>query len=131
MILDTSYLISLFSGERRAFEKGIELTQDDEIQYLPVPVVQELEYGVAMTGSTEEQRNVRNACRLYPPIDLNRETARRAGELLATADTDAGGDAGIDNIDAQVAAIADLLDDAVLTDNVADFERLGVAVESY
>ena len=33
--------------------------------------------------------------------------------------------------DGYIAAMADVLDDAVLTDNVEDFEALGVPVETY
>lgn len=38
---------------------------------------------------------------------------------------------GVDTNDAYIAAMADVLDDAVLTDNVEDFEVLGVPVEAY
>lgn len=59
--------------------------------------------------------------------------ARRAGQLLARADTKAGGpgESGIDDIDPMIAAVADQLGDSVLTDNVEDFEKLGVGIETY
>jgi predicted nucleic acid-binding protein len=47
------------------------------------------------------------------------------------ADDRAGGNAGDGTNDVYIAAIADVLDDAVLTDNVGDFEVLGVSVETY
>lgn len=34
-------------------------------------------------------------------------------------------------MDSMIAAVADVYDEPVLTDNVSDFERLGVAVETY
>lgn len=134
MILDTSYLLALGEGDPAAFDRGVELAESGDVQWLPVPVVQELAYGLAYTGSEEERRRARNVCRLYPTVDVTEATARRAGALLARADLDHGGEvgaAGVDSIDPQVAAVADLLDDAVLTGNVRDFERLGVPVEPF
>lgn len=134
MILDTAFLVALGRGDEGAFSTGVALAETNEIQWLPVPVIQELMYGVEFTGDEEEQRRARNVCRLYPPVSINPELARRAGQLLAQADLAAGGEvgaAGIGSIDAQVAAVADLFDDAVLTDNVGDFQKLGVAVETY
>lgn len=134
MILDTAFLVALGRGDEGAFSTGVALAETDEIQWLPVPVIQELEYGVAFTGDEEEQRRARNVCRLYPPVRIDSELARRAGQLLAQADLAEGGEvgaAGIGSIDAQVAAVADVFDDAVLTDNVEDFRKLGVTVETY
>ena len=79
---------------------------------------------------TTEQA-VRNRLPGYPRIDVDEEVARTAGELLAAADDRSGGEAGVGPNDAYIAAMAELLDDAVLTANVDDFEALGVSVESY
>jgi len=46
-------------------------------------------------------------------------------------DDRAGGNASVGPNDAYIAAMADILDDAVLTDNVDGFEPLGVPVETY
>jgi predicted nucleic acid-binding protein len=62
---------------------------------------------------------------------VDNEVARTAGSLLASADDAAGGDAGVGENDAYIAAMADILDDSVLTENTDDFERLGVSTESY
>jgi predicted nucleic acid-binding protein len=67
----------------------------------------------------------------YPRIDVDEEIARRSGELLAAADDAVGGSSGVGANDAYIAAVADVFDDTVLTDNVTDFQRLGVSVESY
>lgn len=133
MILDTTFLIALGAGDADAFEKGVEIAEAGEVQWLPVPVIQELEYGLEFAGTEDEQRQARNVSRLYPTVDITAEIARRAGQLLAQADQDHGGvgAAGIDSIDPMIAAIADILDDVVLTANVEHFERLGVAVESF
>ena len=130
MILDTSYLIDLFDGRGAAFEKGIELSENGRVQRVPSPVVVELSYGAAF-GGEKERRKVQNALRMYPIVEQGETIARRAGQLLARADIDAGGESGIDKVDPMIAAVADVYDEPVLTANVDDFEALGVSVESY
>ena len=130
MILDTSFLIDLFDGERNAFEKGEQLATDGAVQRVPAPVVMELSYGAAF-GDEDERRAIRNALRMYPTVEQNDRIAQRAGQLLARADMDADGESGIDKVDPMVAAVADRYDEPVLTANAEDFEVLGVAVETY
>ena len=130
MILDTSYLIDLFGGRQNAFDKGLELTEKRTVQRVPTPVIMELAYGAAY-GDVEERRNVQNALRLYPVVHQDEAIAHRAGQLLAQADRAAGGESGIDMIDPMIAAVADLVDEPVLTANTNHFEALGVEVESY
>lgn len=130
MILDTSYLIDLFEGQEGAFEKGLELSEEGTVQRVPSPVVMELSYGLAF-GDEGEQRAVQNALRMYPVVHQDETIAQRAGQLLARADIEAGGESGIDKVDPMVAAVADLRDEPVLTADVEDFETLGVGVESY
>ena len=130
MILDTSFLIDLFDGRGAAFEKGIELSENGRVQRVPSPVVVELSYGAAF-GGEKERRKVQNALRMYPIVEQGETIARRAGQLLARADIDAGGESGIDKVDPMIAAVADVYDEPVLTANVDDFEALGVDVEPY
>lgn len=130
MILDTSFLIDLFGGREGAFEKGVDLADDQTVQRIPAPVVSELAYGVVF-GDEAERRRLQNALRMYPVVEQDEAIARRAGQLLARADQRAGGESGIDKVDPMVAAVAELFDEPVLTANVDDFEALGVAVESY
>lgn len=130
MILDTSFLIDLFDGREGAFEKGIELSETKTVQRVPSPVVMELSYG-AEFGDEDERRNVRNALRMYAVVEQNWTIAHRAGQLLARADQKAGGESGIDKVDPMVAAVSDVYDEPVLTDNVGDFAALGVDVETY
>jgi len=68
---------------------------------------------------------------MYPPIEINEKTARRAAQLLADADRREGEDSGVDNEDGLIGAVAERVDEPVLTDNVDDFETLGVEVETY
>ena len=131
MILDSSYLFDLMANDPDAFAKGTELVEQGEMQWLPTPVVAEAYYGVATARSETTEQEVRNRLLGYPRVDVDEEVARVAGTLLAEADDRAGGDAGVGANDAYIAAIADILDDAVLTDNVDDFAALGVSVETY
>lgn len=130
MILDTSFLIDLFDGREGAFEKGIELSETKTVQRVPSPVVMELSYGVEF-GDEDERRNVQNALRMYPIVEQNETIAHRAGQLLARADQKADHGSGIDKVDPMVAAVSDVYDEPVLTDNVGDFAALGVDVETY
>ena len=130
MILDTSFLIDLFEGNRGAFEKGLELSEANIVQRVPSPVVMELSYGVAFADK-EERRNLDNALRMYPVVEQDETIAHRAGQLLARADQQSDGESGIDKVDPMVAAVSDIYDDPVLSANVEDFEALGVAVETY
>lgn len=133
MILDTAFLIDLLRREQAAFDKGVELAEDGIAQRVPVPVLYELEYGAQLHGTEDEKRAIGNLNRLYPIVRVNEEIARTAARLIAAADRDAGGagQTGIDDIDPLVVAIAETVGEPVLTANVADFETLGVDVETW
>lgn len=131
MIIDSSYLFDLMSEDRDAFSKGMELVENDEMQWLPTPVIAETYYGVATIRSDTTEKEVRNRLLGYPRIEIDEEIAQTAGKLLAKADDKAGEAAGVGSNDAYIAAMAEVLDDAVLTDNVDDFKKLGVKVETY
>ncbi len=131
MIIDSSYLFDLMGDDPDAFEKGAELVDRGEMQWLPTPVDAEAYYGVSTARSDTTEQEIRNRLLGYPRVDVDGEVARTAGELLAAADDRVSGDAGVGLNDAYIAAMAEILDDAVLTANVADFEAFGVAVETY
>lgn len=133
MILDTSYIFDLMEGDPDAHQKGRELTDSEEVQWLPAPVVAEVYYGVRYAKGEDERREVKNALLGYPRVDIDEEIARTASSLLATADRKSGGvgESGVETNDAYIGAVADVLGQPVLTANPADFEALGVAVESY
>ena len=119
------------AGDPDAFAKSGELVENGEMQWLPTPVVAEVYYGVATARRDTSAPEVRNCLLGYPRIDVDDEVARTAGELLAAADDRVGGDAGPGTNDAYIAAMAVILDDAVLTGDVDDFDALGVPVETY
>ena len=130
MILDTSFLIDLFDGRQGAFETGLDLSEARTVQRVPSPVVMELSYGAAF-GSEEERRNVENALRMYPVVEQDERIAHRAGQLLARADVEAGGESGIDKVEPMIAAVSEIYDEPVLTADVEHFSALGIDVETY
>lgn len=131
MILDTNYLIKLFKGHPGAHEKARELHAQNEIQRVPAPVFTEIEYGAEYELDEDERRRIQNVSRMYSVTRLNEEMARRAGQLHAQADKAEGGSSGADAVDAMVAAVANIAGEKVLTDNITDFQQLGVGVESF
>jgi predicted nucleic acid-binding protein len=131
MILDTNYLIQLFAGYRGAHEKARELHAQNEIQRVPAPVFTEIEYGAEYELDEDERRRIQNVSRMYSVTRLDEEMARRAGQLHAQADKTEGGSSGADAVDAMVAAVADIAGEKVVTDNITDFQQLGVGVESF
>ena len=131
MILDATFLFDLMANDEDAFEKGVEVVDRGEIQWLPAPVVAEVFYGATTARSDTTAEEVRNRLLGYPRVALDEDIARTAGALLARADDYAGGESGIGWNDAHIAATADRLGDVVLTANVGDFDALGVDVETY
>lgn len=131
MILDTNYLIDLFSGVERAHETARDLDDRDVVQRVPATVLAELEYGAEWELDDDERRKVRNLSRMYTVTRLDGSLARRAGRLYARAEKANGGTTGADMIDATVAAVSEVTDEPVVTADVGDFEDLGVDVEQY
>jgi predicted nucleic acid-binding protein len=131
MILDTNYLIQLFTGQQGAHDKARELHANNEVQRVPAPVFTEIEYGAEFALDEDERRRIRNVSRMYSVTRLSEGIARRAGQLHAQADKAQNGNSGADAVDAMVAAVADTAGETVVTDNVRDFQQLGVEVESF
>ena len=131
MILDSSYLFDLMASDEAAFRTGVDLVERGEMQWLPTPVIAEAFYGARTARSDTTSAEVRNRLLGYPRIAVDEEVTRTAGTLLAAADDAAEGESGIGLQDAYVGAMAEILDDAVLTANLGAFEALGVQVESY
>lgn len=131
MILDSTYLFDLLAADDDAFRKGVRMTEAGETQWVPTPVLAEAFYGAATAASETDASEVRNALLAYPRVEIDEATAQRSGELLAEADDAHGGESGVGWHDADIAAVAEQLNDRVLTDNVEDFEKLGVPVETY
>jgi len=91
-------------------------------------VVADASSGVATARQSTTEAEVRNRLLGAPRLDVTGDIVRTAGELLANDDR-TGGSAGVGSNDASIAAMADCLDDAVLTASVEDFAA-GVPVET-
>lgn len=130
MLLDTTFLIDLMNGDTDAVERARELERDLVQQRLSAMTLFELYYGVGrVTGSDAERERIEQVLASKPvhPADtaVMRKAGRLAGELAADGDPIGDGDVII-------GATAIVVDEPVLTRNVADFERLdGVDVEPY
>jgi predicted nucleic acid-binding protein len=131
VILDTNFLIDLFEGDESAHAKAQELHDRQAIQRIPAPVLAELEYGAEHELDDAERRRIRNVSRLYSVTTLDQNLALRAGQLMAKADRETDGATGADLVDAMVAAVGEVSDEPVLTDDERDFDDLGVRTESF
>ncbi|MEF8820618.1 MAG: PIN domain-containing protein [Haloferacaceae archaeon] len=129
MILDSSYIFELDSED--AFQRGVELAESGVTQRVPTPVVAEVRYGVESERGSATARAVENRLMGQTVEPVDEAVARKAAELLASADGEWGGDSGADLVDAMIAGVADTYGEPVLTENVRDFGRLGVAVETW
>ena len=129
MLLDTSFLIDLMNGDEDAVEKARELETELVQQRISSMTLFELYYGIARaTESENERQNVEDILASKPihPADtaVMRKAGRLAGKLQNKGEPVGDGDVII-------AATAKVVDEAVLTRNVEDFERLDVEIESY
>lgn len=129
MLLDTAFLIDLMNGDDGAVEKARELETNLIQQRLSAMTLFELYYGAARSTQSEAEREkIENVLASKPvhPADsaVMRKAGRLSGELMN--DGNAVGDG-----DVIIGATADVLEEPVLTRNVADFERLGVEIERY
>lgn len=127
MILDSSYLFGLLSGDPDAQRVGLELEADGAMQWLPTPVVAEAYYGAAVARPDSPDDLVGEHLRGYPRLEVDVEVARVAGDLLAGAEDGADASANA----AYVGAMARILDEPVLTSDPDAFGALGVDVRSY
>jgi len=132
MILDTSFVFDLLARDPDAFDKGSELHEQGETQYLPVPVIAEAWYGVVSSDNDGEDRLVDNLTFMYPVVEIDRQIAKAAARLRATAvEREPGKADDIDTNDLYIAGVADVHRDAVLTANERHFRLLDVPVETY
>ena len=130
MILDTTFLIDLMRGDEDAVEKAAELELQGRQQRLSSMTVFELSYGIARSNQPErERRLVEDVLASKPVQPADTAVMRKAGRLAGTLSADGR---PVGDSDAIIGATADVVDEPVLTRNVADFERLeDVSVETY
>jgi hypothetical protein len=129
VLLDTAFLIDLMNGDDGAVEKARELETNLIQQRLSAMTLFELYYGAARSTQSEAEREkIENVLASKPVHPADSAVMRKAGRLSGELVND--GDA-VDDGDVILGATADVLEEPVLTRNVADFERLGVDIEKY
>ena len=129
MLLDTSFLIDLMNGEEGAVTTARELEANLVQQRLSAMTLFELQYGVARSDRPDAERDrVENVLASKPIHPADTAVMRKAGRLAGQLAND--GNAVADG-DVIIGATAEIVDEPVLTRNVADFERLGVDIETY
>ncbi|OGS50988.1 MAG: hypothetical protein A3K65_04945 [Euryarchaeota archaeon RBG_16_68_12] len=113
MILETSFILDLWSGDRRAVAKAREIDARGEPLYLPTPVLFELWEGVARSERPrEETAKVRGFIESHDLLPFGDADAREAG-LLSGALARAGRKMG--TVDVQVAGMAKARGEPLLT----------------
>lgn len=125
MLLDSCFLIDLLADEERATKKLLELVLRDEHLSVSALSVMEVEVGLHAASADRFDR----AMDRMEPLPFDTETAHTAATLQRDLRTSG---AQIGTVDAMIAATALEHGHAVLTRNVAEFERVpDLTVESY
>ncbi len=130
MILDTSFVIDLMRGAKKAVEKLEEFERSGEAIYLTAPTIYELFLGIALSrASDSEKQRVEEVLREQVVLPLDEEAARAAGELQGELMREG---VPIDPLDALIAGIAVARGERVATRNVKHFSRVrGVEIVGY
>ena len=117
------------NGDEEAVERARQLEADLVQQRLSAMTIFELYYGIARTDTPEDEREqVETVLESKPTHPADTAVMRAAGRLSGEL-TNEGTPVG--DGDVIIGATADVLDEPVLTRNVADFDRLGVDVVTY
>lgn len=125
MIVDTDFAIAVLNGDRDAWDRSQELSQDGVPLKFPTMTIAELYVGVETLGEGEA-RKVENALQNRTVVELDEAIAREAGRAMAYTD------ASVDTGDCVIGATAAVLEEPVLTNNVDDFEQIdGATVETF
>ena len=133
MILDSSFLIDVQRGSRRAIDLAMSIESEDQPTRVPFVVIYELFMGVGKGTETEKNRRlVQRVLDRFSSVPATEPIVKRAGYLDGVVQRKFGGKIG--TADAIVAATALEYDEPVVTDNVRDFQRVPSAelrVETY
>jgi len=130
LIADTSFLVDLLRGKPRARETLEEIEGSGATLWLPTPALFELWEGVERGDRPhEEAQKVRDVLAKYTMIPFGPDHAERSGRLSGDL---ARRGRMLDDLDAQIAGIALVEGQPVLTGNQKDFERVpGLKVVAY
>ncbi|MFB6163361.1 MAG: type II toxin-antitoxin system VapC family toxin [Halococcoides sp.] len=129
MILDTAFLIDLMNGDDDAIDTAREMERDRVQQRLSAMTLFELYYGIARAADSESEREtVEDVLSSKPVHPADSAVMQKAGRLAGDCQNEG---TPVGDGDAIIGATAAVVEEPVLTRNTDDFERLGVAVESY
>lgn len=130
MLLDTSFLIDLMRGDESAVATADELEENLVRQRLSSMTLFELYYGVERSEYPKDERElVEDVLATKPVQPADAAVMQQAGQISGELEND--GKAVADG-DVIIGATAAVVDEAVLTRNVSDFERVNrVEVETY
>ena len=128
--LDTSFLIDVLRGEKRAEEIEKRLDEGTEPVKVASPTVMELISGALLSNNPEtEKQKVHQLLSYLIVLSLDKESAIIAGNTEAEL-TKAG--EKIDVEDIMIGAIAKKGNETLLTRNKKHFEKIkGLKIESY
>lgn len=129
MLLDTSFLIDLMDGDEQAVETARELEDRLVQQRVSSMSLFELYYGVARSVQSEaERKRIEDVLATKPVQPADAAVMRKAGKLAGELENEGN---AVGDGDVIIGATAEVVDEPVLTRNVADFERMDVPVETY
>lgn len=131
MILDTSFVEDIASGDEAATERAEELVARGVPERLSVVTLYELYWGVGYVDAAQQERERFDAVlETKETYDVSPEIARKAGRIAGSLAADGRplGDPG----DELIGATGLVEDEPVLTKNVDHFERIpGLEVVTY
>ncbi len=130
MLFDTSFIIDLMKGDKRAVAKFQEIKRSNKGQSISTPSVFELFVGIGMAKKPEkEKKRVMESILSMAVMDLKKESAARAGIIYANLLKKGE---RIDPVDCLISGIAIENRDTLLTRNRKHFSKIkGLEVESY
>ncbi len=130
MIADTTFVIDLMQELPAAVSALNKLESHNEALIITTPTLFELFVGVALSKkSTQERQKIVNTLKGQLIVDLNGESAERAGLAHGSLITKGN---KIGALDSMIAGIALSRQEKVMTRNVKDFERIeGIQIEKY
>lgn len=128
-IADSAFVVDVLLRDPGALAKLDEIVARNEPLWMPAVVLHELEYGASLHRDAERERQrIRDVEGAMPVVSFDAAQARKAGEIEAALEL-AGKRPG--RVDVQIAALARLRGEVVLTRDRRFPKVEGVRVEGY
>lgn len=130
MLLDTSFIIDLMRGDKRAVDKIRKLEAESLATNISSPSIFELFVGISLTRKPfSEKKKIMDALESWGTLQLDFESASRGGEIHGQLIKEGQ---VIDPEDSMIAAIALVNKETLLTNNTKHFSRIpGLKIEEY